>query len=110
MALLAQRHIYNDVIYSYAVYHNDRAPLAEWLRHHDDFLNQCGPYLDSALLRIDPIARRAYEHLEYSPLINQRIHRLNGGKPHRQSRTSARNIRACSISSLTSGRSMRWIK
>ena len=25
---------------------------------------------------IDPTPRRAYEHLEYSPLINQRIHRL----------------------------------
>src|SRR5206468_335327 len=28
------------------------------------------------LLLIDPIERRAYEHLEYSPLVNQRAHRL----------------------------------
>jgi len=76
--LMEKRHFYNDVVYSYAVVHNDRASLREWLRHHDDFLNQCGMYLDSTIARIDPIERRSYEHLEYSPLINQRIHRLGG--------------------------------
>src|SRR6185295_6605422 len=76
VTLLEQRHLYNPVIYSYAVYHNERAPLREWLRHQNEFLAECGPYFDSTLLRIDPIERRAYEHLEYSPLINQRAHRL----------------------------------
>ncbi len=76
LALLAKRHDYNDVLYSYAVVHNDAAALGEWLRHRDDFLGQCGPYLDSKLVRIDPIERRAYEHLEYSPLVNQRTHRV----------------------------------
>jgi hypothetical protein len=76
LALLAKRHDYNDVLYSYAVVHNDAAALGEWLRHRDDFLSQCGPYLDSKLVRIDPIERRAYEHLEYSPLVNQRTHRV----------------------------------
>ena len=50
--------------------------LREWLRHRDDFLAQCGPCLDAKLLTIDPIERRAYEHLEYSPLVNQRAHRV----------------------------------
>jgi hypothetical protein len=76
LTLLAKRHDYNDVLYSYAVVHNDAAALGEWLRHRDDFLSQCGPYLDSKLVRIDPIERRAYEHLEYSPLVNQRTHRV----------------------------------
>lgn len=76
LALLAKRHDYNDVLYSYAVVHNDAAALSEWLRHRADFLGQCGPYLDSKLVRIDPIERRAYEHLEYSPLVNQRTHRV----------------------------------
>ncbi len=76
VALLEKRHDYNDVLYSYAVFHNESAPLREWLRHQDGFLKECGPYLDSSIIRIDPIERRAYEHLEYSPLINQRAHRL----------------------------------
>ncbi len=76
--VMEARHVYNDVIYSCAVVHNDKAPLREWLRHHDEFLNQCGAYLDTTIVRIDPIERRAYEHLEYSPLINQRMHRLGG--------------------------------
>jgi len=64
------------VIYSYAVVHNDTGALREWLKHRDDFLNGCGPFLASKLITIDPIERRSYEHLAYSPLVNQRVHRL----------------------------------
>jgi hypothetical protein len=76
IAVMESRHIYSEPIYRYAVLHNATAPLATWLRHRDDFIAQCGPYLDSKLLKIDPIERRAYEHFEYSPLINQRAHRV----------------------------------
>ncbi len=75
-ALLAQHHVWNEAIYRYAVLHNDAPALREWLRHRDDFLAQCGPWLNSRLIAIDPIERRAYEHLEYSPLVNQRAHRI----------------------------------
>lgn len=74
--VLEKRHVYSEPIYRYAVAHNVAAPLATWLRHCDDFVNECGPYLDAKLLKIDPIERRAYEHLEYSPLVNQRAHRI----------------------------------
>jgi len=76
IAVLGKRHEYNDVLFSYAVVHNDAAALREWLRHRDDFIGQCGPYLGAKLMMIDPIERRAYEHLEYSPLVNQRAHRV----------------------------------
>jgi hypothetical protein len=75
-SVLEKRHIYSEPIYRYAVLHNTAAPLTTWLRHRGDFLDQCGPYLDSKLLKIDPIERRAYEHLEYAPLVNQRTHRV----------------------------------
>lgn len=78
IALLARRHVYNDVLYSYAVFHNDAPALREWLRHHDDFLASCGPWLDSPLIHIDPFERGTYQHLEYSPLVNPRAHRLGG--------------------------------
>ncbi len=80
IATIEKRHLYSDVIYSYGVVHNDKAALGEWLRHRDDFLAQCGAWLDTKLVTIDPIERRAYEHLEYSPLVNQRTHRL-GAEP-----------------------------
>ena len=56
--------------------HNETAALREWLQHKNEFVAQCGPYLDCSLVRLDPVERRAYEHLEYSPLVNQRAHRL----------------------------------
>lgn len=71
---LSQHHVWSEPIARYAVMHNDRAVLREWLRHREDFLSQCGPWLDSPLLRIDPVEERSYEHLEYSPLINPRAH------------------------------------
>jgi hypothetical protein len=76
IALLEKRHAYSEPLYRYAVVHNDTAPLREWLRHRDDFLAQCGPLLDAKLVQIDPVERRRYEYLEYSPLVNQRAHRI----------------------------------
>jgi hypothetical protein len=76
VAVMEKRHVYSEPIYRYAVLHNVAAPLATWLRQRTDFIDQCGPYLNAKLLKIDPIERRSYEHLEYSPLVNQRAHRI----------------------------------
>jgi hypothetical protein len=46
--------------------------LGQLLKDDDGY----GPYFASKLLTIDPIELRSYEHLEYSPLVNQRAHRL----------------------------------
>ena len=73
---LLTHHVWNEAIYRYALIHNDSAALREWLLHKDDFVSQCGPWLSTKLILLDPIARHAYEHLEYSPLVNQRAHRL----------------------------------
>ncbi|MBM3850664.1 MAG: hypothetical protein FJ396_10880 [Verrucomicrobia bacterium] len=71
---LSLHHVWNEPVARYAVLHNDAEVLREWLRHRPDFLSQCGPWLESPLLRIDPVEERTYEHLEYSPLINPRAH------------------------------------
>ncbi len=81
IGLLRTRHHFHPVLWSYAVMHNERGPLAEWLRHNEEFVQACGPLLESPLLTIDPIERRSYQHLEYSPLVNQRAHPL-GGETH----------------------------
>jgi hypothetical protein len=81
VALLEKRHHFDPTIYSYAVMHHEPATLGEWLRHRDELLLLCGPWLDSKLVKLDPIERKRFEQLEYSPLVNQRAHRL--GAQHR---------------------------
>jgi hypothetical protein len=48
----------------------------DFLRHQDAFVAQCGAALETPLLAIDPVERKAYQHLEYWPLVNARAHRL----------------------------------
>jgi hypothetical protein len=74
--LLRQRHVYADVLWSYGVYHNALPPARQYLKHRDSFIAHCGAYIDTPLLTIDPVERRAYQHREYWPLINARAHRL----------------------------------
>lgn len=78
---LRRNHVWSEPIHRYALVHNDPLALSEWLRHQDAFVAACGEHLETRLLRIDPIERRAYEHLEYTPLVNQRAHRV--GADHR---------------------------
>jgi hypothetical protein len=79
-AFLGAHHVWDETIYSYSLLHNDRNTLREWILHRNDFVAQCGPWLACTLVEIDPIERRAYEQLEYSPLVNQRAHKL-GNEP-----------------------------
>jgi hypothetical protein len=43
---------------------------------HSPFADRCGLYLVSPLLTLDPVERLAYQHLEYAPLVNPRVHQL----------------------------------
>ncbi len=79
IAFMNQQHVVNEAVFRYALLHNDRGTVAEWLRFTEPmngFLGQCGAYFASSLITLDPIERRSYEHLEYSPLVNQRAHRV----------------------------------
>lgn len=73
VGFMNQHHVGNDAVSSYAFLHNDAAMLGQGLK--EDALD-FGPYFASKLLSIEPIELRSYEHLEYSPLVNQRAHRL----------------------------------
>ncbi|MCA9175343.1 MAG: hypothetical protein KDB14_12740 [Planctomycetales bacterium] len=75
--LLADNRAYDRTLWSYAVHHDQPERIDELLRHEDGFVAQCGPYLDSPLLHLDPIERRTYQHLDYRPLINARSHQLS---------------------------------
>lgn len=76
MGLLRERHAWSEPNARYALVHDDPRVLGEWLGHRDDFLGRCGSWFSNALVRIDPVERRSFEHLEYAPLVNQRFHRL----------------------------------
>ncbi len=72
VGFMNQHHVGDDAVFSYAFLHNDAAMLGQLLKDDDGY----GPYFASQLLTIEPIELRSYEHLEYSPLVNQRAHRL----------------------------------
>ncbi len=81
LAVLQERHAYSPTLWSYALKHNDPVAARQYLLHADALVNEAGGPLVSPLLVIDPVARHAYEHLEYRPLVNARAHALGA---HRQ--------------------------
>ena len=76
LSKLAQRHVYQHTLWSYALKHNVPARAREFLLHANQIVNDCGGRLTCTLLTIDPVARRTFEHLEYRPLVNARAHSL----------------------------------
>jgi hypothetical protein len=74
--LLAERHTYNQTLWSYAIFHNLAPAAQQFLLHADQIGAECGGPIHSPLLTIDPVARHLYEHLEYRPLANARAHSL----------------------------------
>lgn len=77
LAVVRQRHLYEPVLWSFAVHHNDAVGIAAYLQYRGDFVAGAGPCLESPLLTIDPVERKVYQHIEYAPLINPRVHNLN---------------------------------
>ncbi len=76
IALLNERHVYDQTLWSYGLSHHEIPAIQEVLRHADNFVVQCGAALASPLLSIDPVERKTYQHLDYRPLINARAHQL----------------------------------
>jgi len=74
--LLERRHAYNHTLWSYGIKHTVVPAVSQYLQHADGFVQQCGAAIDSPLLRIDPVARHSYQHLDYQPLVNARAHQL----------------------------------
>ena len=74
--LVAERHAFNPVLWSYGLHHNLLPQAREYLKHREDFLQQCGSWIECDLVSLDPVERRWYQHLEYAPLVNARVHQL----------------------------------
>ena len=80
LRILEKRGKYNRDLYSYGIHHNHQEAARQFLLVDGRFLNGCGNYLSSELVTLDPVARRAYEHLEYKPLVNNRAHTVGGAR------------------------------
>ncbi|HZZ70708.1 MAG TPA: hypothetical protein VFE24_00535 [Pirellulales bacterium] len=76
IGILTARHIYNNSLWSFGVVHNDPAVIRQFLQFANSFVDQCGLWLDSPLLVIDPIERKNYEQMDYKPLVNARVGKL----------------------------------
>lgn len=74
--LLDDRHQFQNTLWSYAISHNALPAAREFLAHADSIVNECGGPISGPLLTNDPVARFAYEHLEYKPIVNARAHAL----------------------------------
>lgn len=72
---LQARHIYNDILWSYGIFHNHVSVIREYLQH-SSYAEKCGLFIDSELLKLDPVMRQTYQHKEYWPLVNSRTYRL----------------------------------
>ncbi|NUN47922.1 MAG: hypothetical protein HUU15_03730 [Candidatus Brocadiae bacterium] len=97
IALLSRRHVYNSMLWSYALHHNDLPNIREYLLHQDHFLDQCGLWLRSTPVPIDPVERRRYQHLEYAPLVNARTQKLGARREILNDRFAAQHVHLMTV-------------
>jgi hypothetical protein len=94
--LLTARGLFHNTTFSYGIYHKDADRARIWLAR-SSLAGGVGPVLESPLLhfplpggfgrgggvglvlespllRVDPVESKVYEHLEYDPLVNPRVH------------------------------------
>ncbi len=70
--LTARGHV-QDTVFSYAIHHRDAERARIWLARSRARFG-VGPVFASALLTVEPVEEKTYEHLEYDPLVNPRAH------------------------------------
>ncbi len=73
--LLDAAHAYDEVLWSYGIFHNFVPAIREYLKTTPIAAN-CGSWLESEILTVAPVVRRTYQFLEYSPFVNARICQL----------------------------------
>lgn len=100
--LLRQRHVFNNLLWSYAIKHDSRASAAEYLAYQNGFKSKCGPKIESLLLSIDPVEQKTYEFFEYEPLVNARVHQLGKRRQILNNRFSAQYNRLLNIVAFSS--------
>lgn len=73
IALLRDRKFYDETVFSYSILHGETGVVKDFLSMHEELPDEP---LESPILVIDPVQRKTFQWLEYSPLINARAHQL----------------------------------
>ncbi len=76
LARLTDYGIYNPTLWAYAFKHNDAPRLREFLESNSGVVGRAGPLLESDLLRVEPVDRLQFEHMDFRPLVVARMHQL----------------------------------
>jgi hypothetical protein len=74
--ILAEAQLDLAALWAYGFHHQDESAMRAYLNLREDLVRDVGPVLKSPLLEVDPVERSMIEHLEYTPLVRARIHRL----------------------------------
>lgn len=96
--LLRERQVFDPVLWSYAVQHNELRELREYLGQSEALLQRCGAFLQSELVQVEPHERGWYEQREYWPLVHSRTHAVGNRREilnpsiHRQYHRLLRNL------------------
>lgn len=73
--ILRNRQKYDNTLWSYSIYHKDTPAMKEFLEK-SELAKEIGPHINCTLMTINPFEQYTYEHKEYKPLINARVHPL----------------------------------
>ena len=76
IAYLRKYHTYNKTLWGYGFKHKDQKAMSDVIQQSYWFTRQIGLSIVSPLFTLNPVAYRLYEHKEYMPLVNARVHQL----------------------------------
>ncbi len=77
--LLQSRAHFHSNTFSYGILHRDPDSARIWLAN-SQLARQVGPAFRSPLLTVDPVVEKSFEHLEYAPLVNPRVHEVGDAR------------------------------
>eukprot|EP00930_Biecheleria_cincta_P022682 TRINITY_DN16533_c0_g1_i1.p1 TRINITY_DN16533_c0_g1~~TRINITY_DN16533_c0_g1_i1.p1 ORF type:complete len:2187 (+),score=429.21 TRINITY_DN16533_c0_g1_i1:62-6562(+) len=75
VAALRGRGIFERTVWGYAFHHGDVEACREFLQAEDGVHKQLGPFFESSLVQVSA-AQADFKHLDYYPLVNKRVHRI----------------------------------
>jgi hypothetical protein len=75
--LLRKRGIYDTVVWSFGFYHKDESAIRELISQNKNIRDRVGPCFNTGLLTVNETNNHDnFNHLDYHPIINARVHRL----------------------------------
>ena len=76
LARLTDYGFYTPTLWAYAFKHNDAQRLREFLESNSGIVGRVGPVLNAEIMKVEPVDRLQFEHLDFRPLVVARMHQL----------------------------------